>query len=86
MGVYDQFIWFGDSLTQRAWCQEAGFAAGAALQDGEIVLLLRVCFRCFFITLSLYSSRICLSHSDGKHSILRILLLFGHLSFLEESK
>lgn len=35
MGAYDQFIWFGDSLTQQAWNQEEGFAAGAAVQNGE---------------------------------------------------
>lgn len=36
MGVYDQFIWFGDSLTQQAWGgQEGGFGAGAAVQNCE---------------------------------------------------
>lgn len=36
MGVYDQFIWFGDSLTQQAWGgQEGGFGAGAAMQNCE---------------------------------------------------
>lgn len=36
MGVYDQFIWFGDSLTQQAWGgQEEGFGAGAAMQNCE---------------------------------------------------
>ena len=38
MGVYDQFIWFGDSLTQQAWGgQEGGFGAGAAVQNCEFV-------------------------------------------------
>lgn len=36
MGVYDQFIWFGDSLIQQAWGgQEGGFGAGAAMQNCE---------------------------------------------------
>lgn len=36
MGVYDQFIWFGDSLTQQAWGgREGEFGAGAAVQNGE---------------------------------------------------
>ena len=53
--VYDQFILFGDSLTQQAWGQYQspdgqggeGFVAGAALQNGEL-------FFCF--GLSLFSS------------------------------
>jgi hypothetical protein len=48
MGAYDQFIWFGDSLTQQGWNQEAGFAAGAAVQDGEFwVSVLGLCLICW---------------------------------------
>jgi isoamyl acetate esterase len=32
---YDQFILFGDSITEMSSSQELGFAFHAALQDGE---------------------------------------------------
>lgn len=34
-GPYDQFLLFGDSITQFSNCQEQGFAFAAALQDGN---------------------------------------------------
>ena len=34
-GPYDQFILFGDSITQQACSQELGFAFQPALQDGK---------------------------------------------------
>lgn len=35
-GPYDQFLLFGDSITQGSDCQELGFAFAAALQDAYI--------------------------------------------------
>jgi hypothetical protein len=32
---YDQFLLFGDSITQQAGCQDRGFAFAPALQDGN---------------------------------------------------
>ena len=37
---YDQFILFGDSLTQQSCSQERGFAFMPALQDGKLLVLL----------------------------------------------
>ncbi len=40
--AYDQFLLFGDSITQQAGCQDRGFAFAAALQDGNILCLSRL--------------------------------------------
>jgi hypothetical protein len=32
---YDQFLLFGDSITQQSGCQDRGFAFAPALQDGN---------------------------------------------------
>jgi hypothetical protein len=32
---YDQFLLFGDSITQQSGCQDLGFAFAPALQDGK---------------------------------------------------
>ncbi len=34
---YDQFLLFGDSITQQAGSQARGFAFAPALQDGNIL-------------------------------------------------
>lgn len=31
---YDQFLLFGDSITEQSGCQDRGFAFAPALQDG----------------------------------------------------
>lgn len=35
---YDQFILFGDSITQMSYNQEIGFGYGAQLQEGKSIL------------------------------------------------
>ena len=37
-GPYDQFLLFGDSLTQQSCSQAEGFAFAPALQDGMTIL------------------------------------------------
>lgn len=41
-GPYDQFLLFGDSITQGSDCQELGFAFAAALQDGNTLTIPRM--------------------------------------------
>ena len=36
-GLLDQFILFGDSITQQACSQELGFAFQPALQNGKLL-------------------------------------------------
>ena len=36
---YDQFILFGDSITEMSHNQTLGFAFGAGLQDGAFLIL-----------------------------------------------
>jgi hypothetical protein len=36
---YDQFILFGDSITQMSYKQEIGFGFGAQLQEGRLTVL-----------------------------------------------
>ena len=38
---YDQFLLFGDSITEQAGCQDRGFAFAAALQDGKYTLFIK---------------------------------------------
>ena len=33
--VFDKFVLFGDSITERAYDQEVGFCVGAALTNGN---------------------------------------------------
>lgn len=34
---YDQFILFGDSITQMSYNQDIGFGLGAQLQEGRLI-------------------------------------------------
>jgi hypothetical protein len=38
-GAYDQFLLFGDSITEQSDCQDRGFALAPALQDGTQSIL-----------------------------------------------
>ena len=61
-GPYDQFLLFGDSLTQQSCSQAAGFALTPALQDG---------------TTTLHSPIFLLKHiSIMSHTISHVLYLF----------
>lgn len=41
-GPYDQFILFGDSITEQSCSQDWGFALTPALQDGERATFLQI--------------------------------------------
>lgn len=71
--LYDQFIWFGDSLTQQAWAQEVGFAAGAAVQNCEFV-----CFFFFFF----FSGKIKKSWFFWEEMMRGVLCVYEVLVFL----
>ena len=45
-GLLDQFILFGDSITQQACSQELGFAFQPALQDGKLLHIWRWSLLC----------------------------------------
>lgn len=40
---YDQFILFGDSITQMSYNQENGFGLGAQLEDGRSTFSMNPC-------------------------------------------
>lgn len=41
--VYDQFILFGDSITELSYDPNIGFGFGAALQNGEDCIVGAIC-------------------------------------------
>ena len=56
-GPYDQFILFGDSITQQACSQALGFAFQPALQDGKEFFCIGSCVN----LLTYYCLSLCLN-------------------------
>lgn len=52
---YDQFILFGDSITQMSSDQSMGFGFQPALQDGKVSPVCMACYLDLFSMLILYS-------------------------------